>query len=108
MAKSLEQVEAAEAAPPAQAAPRTETRNQEKNKPKRLPPYAVVLHNDRINGFDHVIRVLRKVFHYGGGKAFLLTLRAHVGGRCIVWTGSLEVAELKAQQVHDCGPDPAM
>src|SRR5262245_3429163 len=74
---------------------------------KRLPPYAVVLHNDDINGFDYVIGVLRKVFNYGRLKAFWLTLKAHVTGRSVVWSGSLELAELKADQIRSCGPDPA-
>ncbi|MBW3621817.1 MAG: ATP-dependent Clp protease adaptor ClpS [Armatimonadetes bacterium] len=71
------------------------------------PPYAVVLHNDPINGFDYVVQVLQKVFGYGQGKAFLLTMRAHCLGRSTVWTGSLEVAELRAEQIVGCGPDPA-
>ena len=75
-------------------------------RPKLLPPHAVVLHNDSVNGFDFVVDVLRKVFHYGGAKAFWLTLRAHCGGRSIIWSGSLEVAELKSEQVRACGPDP--
>ena len=75
---------------------------------KPLPPHAVVLHNDPVNGFGHVITTLRKVFGYGEGKAFLLTLRAHLTGKSVVWTGSLEVAELKAEQVRGCGPDPRM
>jgi ATP-dependent Clp protease adaptor protein ClpS len=66
----------------------------------------VVLHNDDINGFDYVVATLRKVFRYGGPKAFLLTLRAHLTGRSVIWSGSLEVAELKADQVRSCGPDP--
>jgi ATP-dependent Clp protease adaptor protein ClpS len=65
-----------------------------------------VLHNDDINGFDYVVGVLRKVFNYGRLKAFWLTLKAHVTGRSIVWAGSLEVAELKADQLRSCGPDP--
>lgn len=60
-----------------------------------------------MNDFNFVVGVLRKVFRYGGGKAFWLTLKAQVAGRCAVWTGSLEVAELKAQQVRDCCPDPS-
>jgi ATP-dependent Clp protease adaptor protein ClpS len=80
--------------------PRTDTR------PKRQPPYAVVLHNDNINGFDYVVGVLMKVFRYGSGKALWLTLKAHTAGRCIVWTGSLEVAELKVEQIRGAGPDP--
>jgi len=75
-------------------------------KPKLLPPHAVILHNDAVNGFDFAVEVLRKVFHYGGAKAFWLTLRAHVGGRSVIWSGSKEVAELKADQVRGCGPDP--
>ena len=96
-----EQQAPAEPAKTQKVKPRTDTR------PKRQPPYAVVLHNDPVNHFDYVARVLQKVFHYGGGKCLWLTLRAHVAGRCIVWTGTLELAELKVQQVRDCHPDPA-
>jgi ATP-dependent Clp protease adaptor protein ClpS len=67
-----------------------------------------VLHNDDVNGFDSVVGVLRKVFNYGRLKAFWLTLKAHVTGRSIVWTGSLEVAEFKADQLRSCGPDQNM
>ena len=52
-------------------------------RPKHQPPYAVVLHNDPVNDFEYVVRVLRKVFHYGGGKCFWMTLQAHVTGRSI-------------------------
>ena len=76
------------------------------DKPKRQPPHAVVLHNDPVNGFDYVVGVLRKVLHYNGGRAFWLTLRAHTSGRSVVWSGTLELAELKAEQIRACGPDP--
>jgi ATP-dependent Clp protease adaptor protein ClpS len=65
-----------------------------------------VLYNDDINGFEWVVGVLRKVFRYGGARSFWLTLQAHLGGRSIVWSGSLEVAELRAEQVRSCGADP--
>lgn len=80
----------------------TETRT------KRQPPYAVILHNDDINTMDWVILVLRKVFGYEVEKCFELMLEAHEKGRSAVWVGSLEVAELKADQVRSCGPDPVM
>ena len=35
-------------------------------------------------------------------------LEAHEKGRCVVWVGTMEVAELKADQIHSCGADPAM
>ena len=88
------------------AQPRGDARGKTRAQPKRQPPYAVVLHNDPINGFGYVIGVLRKVFRCGGGKCFWLTLKAHTAGRSIVWSGSLEVAELKCEQVRGCGPDP--
>ena len=96
----------AETAPPAPAE-RTRPRPTTDTRPKPQPPHAVVLHNDSVNEFGFVVGVLCKVFHYGGGKAFWLTLKAQAAGRCIVWTGVLEVAELKAQQIRDCCPDPA-
>jgi ATP-dependent Clp protease adaptor protein ClpS len=78
------------------------------NRPKILPPYVVVLHDDPVNGFAYVIRTLRKVFHYNMAHAFLLTLRAHRTGRSAVWTGQKEHAEFRADQLRSCGPDPAM
>jgi ATP-dependent Clp protease adaptor protein ClpS len=81
-------------------------RPAEDTRPKRQPPYAVILHNDDINGFLHVIATLRKVFGYDYEKALALTNEAHHSGRALVWSGALEVAELKADQIRSCGPDP--
>jgi ATP-dependent Clp protease adaptor protein ClpS len=33
-------------------------------------------------------------------------LEAHQKGRAVVWTGALELAELKADQIISCGCDP--
>jgi ATP-dependent Clp protease adaptor protein ClpS len=87
---------------------RPRTRRRRRSKAKRQPPHAVVLHNDDVNGADHVVVSLRKVFNYGLTKAIGLMLQAHVTGRSIVWTGTLELAELKADQLRSCGPDPNM
>lgn len=83
-----------------------EEQEQTTTRTKRQPPYAVVLHNDDVNTFDFVIGVLMKVFRYKLTRAFWLTMQAHRRGKSIVWTGALEVAELKAEQVKSCGPDP--
>ena len=74
---------------------------------RRQPPYAVILHNDDFNGFDFVVEVLNKVFKYPLEKCVKLTLDAHENEISVVWVGSLEVAELKADQIHSCGADPA-
>ena len=97
---------------PDQTLPGREARSKsaikEEKSTRRQPPYAVVLHNDDLNGFDFVVEVLRKVFHYDQLKSLRLTLEAHETGRSVVWSGSLEVAELKADQVRSCGSDPRM
>ncbi len=74
---------------------------------RRQPPYAVILHNDDITGMDWVILVLQKVFGYTVEKCYDLMLDAHETGCSVVWTGSLEVAEFKADQMISCGADPA-
>jgi len=93
---------------PIDVQPRTVPEEETGTRTKRQPPYAVVLHNDDLNGFDFVVEVLRKVFGYDLPKAHTLTLEAHERGRSIVWSGALEVAELKADQIRSCGPDPRM
>jgi ATP-dependent Clp protease adaptor protein ClpS len=79
----------------------------EDTRTERQPPYAVILHNDDINTMDWVILVLRKVFGYTVEKCFQHMLEAHETGRSVVWTGAREVAELKADQIVSCGPDPS-
>ena len=84
------------------------TRPGEETKTDKLPPWAVVLHNDDINGMDFVIRTLQKVLGVGLARAVALTLQAHTKGRALVWSGHRELAELKASQITGRGADPAM
>lgn len=89
---------------------KTKTRKREKpaadkSKPKRQPPYAVVLLNDDVHTFNYVIELLQKVFGYNTNRALLLTTQVHFAGRAIVWTGTLEGAELKRDLIHGYGTD---
>jgi ATP-dependent Clp protease adaptor protein ClpS len=79
---------------------------ESETKTRRQPPYAVILHNDDLNTMDFVVSVLRKVFGYTVEKCVELMFEAHEKGRAAVWIGALEVAELKADQIRSCGPDP--
>lgn len=79
---------------------------ESETKTRRQPPYAVILHNDDLNTQEFVVSVLRKVFGYTVEKCVELMLEAHEKGRAAVWIGALEVAELKADQIRSCGPDP--
>ncbi len=85
---------------------RTFLREEARTTPRRPPRYAVVLHNDDLNGFGFVVEALRRVFGYGPARAFWLTLRAHCAGRSVVWVGVFEVAEFKAERITSSGPDP--
>jgi ATP-dependent Clp protease adaptor protein ClpS len=73
---------------------------------KRQPPYSVILHNDDVNTMAFVVAVLQKVFGYTLEKCVKLMFEAHNSDRCVVWTGAMEIAELKADQIIGCGPDP--
>lgn len=81
------------------------TKTEPVSKPKPLPPYGVILQNDGDHSFTYVIEALQKTFGYSWGKAFRLTLTAHVAGRALVWSGSLEVAEFKRERLRGFGPD---
>jgi ATP-dependent Clp protease adaptor protein ClpS len=86
--------------------PKTDTNSEVRT--ERQPPYAVILYNDDINTMDWVIIVLQKVFSYNVEKCVQLMLDAHNTGRTVVWVGAMELAELKAEQIVSCGPDPQM
>lgn len=88
--------------------PNRQTSKRSDPKTKRQPPFAVILHNDDLNGMDFVVAVLRKVFGYSRTRCIWFMMKAHVSGSSQVWSGPLEVAELKADQIRSCGPDPNM
>ena len=73
-----------------------------------LPPHVVVLHNDDDNSEPFVVRVLREVLGVTRARAARLTAVAHRRGRCAVWSGHRELAELKAAQIRAAGPDPVV
>jgi ATP-dependent Clp protease adaptor protein ClpS len=83
-------------------------REKEKNSepaPKKQPPYAVIVFNDEEHTFNYVIETFQKVFGYPLEKCCDLALQIHFSGKGIVWSGSLEVAELKRDQIRSSGPD---
>ncbi len=89
--------------PPPKVKDRKSTR--ENTRPKKQPPYAVIVENDDLHTFEYVIEVLQKVFGYDLQKAFLLTSQVHHAGQALVWSGALELAELKRDQIKGFGPD---
>lgn len=85
--------------------PRTAPTERPDTKLRHQPPYAVVVLNDHDHTFDYVIAGFQKVFGYNLEKCITLAKAIHNDGRTVVWTGSLEVAELKKEQIESLGPD---
>ena len=85
----------------------TRPREREETSTRLLPPYNVILENDDYHTFDFVVGVLQKVLGCSVERAFQFTYQAHTSGRAAIWTGTKEVAELKADQVksfHEMHP----
>ena len=89
-----------EESPPAVA-----TRTRSRQRPKKQPPYAVIVHNDDFHTFPYVTEVLQRVCGHAKTKAIELTYNVHYQGQAQVWSGALEVAELKRDQIRGFGPD---
>jgi|SRR5690349_3562387 len=70
------------------------------------PNYNVILLNDEDHTYEYVIEMLGKIFGYGVEKAFQMAREVDTTGRVIVWTGSLEQAEVKRDRIHGYGADP--
>ena len=69
------------------------------------PRYHVILLNDDDHSFDYVIAMLQQLFGYPPEKGYQMAYEVHTTGRVIVYTGPLEWAELKRDQIHAFGPD---
>lgn len=88
---------------PARVAPKRHEKAD--HKPKRQPPYAVIVLNDDEHTFPYVIEVLQRICGLKLPEAMKLTLQIHQSGQAAVWTGMREVAELKRDQIRGFGPD---
>lgn len=88
----------------------TEVEDEEEvdvGEPARKPmrQHAVVLLDDDEHTFNYVVETLLKVFKYKVEKCVKLTVAVHNDKRAIVFTGTLELCELKKEQIQSCGTD---
>jgi len=67
-------------------------------RPRTLPPYKVLLHNDDVNEFGHVILSILKLTPIPREEAILKTLEAHETGVALLLVTHKERAELYAEQ----------
>ncbi len=63
----------------------------------------IVLYNDDVNTFDHVIETLIKVCEHEALQAEQCALLVHYKGQCAVKTGSYEELKPKCSALQDAG-----
>ena len=69
-----------------------------KRRPKQLPPFKVLLHNDEVNTFERVIAAILKLTTLQPQEAVLRTLEAHETGVALLLVTHKERAELYHDQ----------
>ncbi len=79
--------------------------NESRQRPKRQPPYHVILWNDDDHSYEYVIRMVMELFAYPPEKGFQLAKEVDTQGRVILMTTTRERAELKVEQIHAYGKD---
>lgn len=83
-----------------------QTEEQVAEEVKLQPPYHVVLLDDNDHTFEYVVEMLFKLFGHPPELGWKMAWEVHTTGRVIVFTGPLERAEFKRDQIHRYGPDP--
>jgi ATP-dependent Clp protease adaptor protein ClpS len=84
---------------------RPRPKQQPKGKPKKLPPFNVVLLDDDDHSYEYVIEMLRVLFGHDERLGYRLATRVDTQGRAVVMTTHRELAELKCDQIHSYGAD---
>lgn len=70
----------------------------------RQPQYALIVLNDEFHTFDYVAEALARICGHSLEQSYRLADEIHSTGLAAVWKGSMEVAELKRDQLLDFGP----
>ncbi|HEX4131741.1 MAG TPA: ATP-dependent Clp protease adaptor ClpS [Pirellulales bacterium] len=86
-------------------APAEKKHADRRKKPKRQPPYNVLLWNDDDHSYAYVMTMLQELFGHPLEKGFQLAEQVDKQGRAIVLTTTREHAELKRDQIHAYGKD---
>ena len=76
---------------------------QPTRKPKHLPPYRVLLHNDDVNTFEHVITSILCITTLTLEDAVTRAIEAHESGLALLLVTHFELAELYREQFTSSG-----
>lgn len=86
--------------PDSDSGTQTLTRPETRSQVKKPSLYKVVLLNDDFTPMDFVVSVLKTLFEKTDSEAVEIMLRVHHDGKAAAGTYPLDVAEMKALQVH--------
>jgi ATP-dependent Clp protease adaptor protein ClpS len=86
-------------------APEKEKESKNEKRERRQPPYHVILWDDDDHSFAFVITMLQVLFGHPVEMGMKLAKEVNTAGRVIVFTTTLERAELKRDQIHAYGKD---
>ena len=81
---------------------------QNRPKPKQQPRYHVILWDDDDHSYEYVVGMMRALFGHQTQYGFQIAKEVDNSGRAICLTTTLEHAELKRDQIHAFGHDPAI
>lgn len=101
---SIVSEESAVVAEPIEATVKKRRAKREK-KPKRQPPYHVILWDDNDHSYAYVMAMMLEVFRYPLERGYQIAKEVDTQGRVIVATTTKEHAELKRDQIHAYGKD---
>lgn len=79
--------------------PKLDSKTESKNK----NPYCLILCNDEVNSFEHVIEVLVEVCSHDAVQAEQCAYIAHFNGECEVKVGALTFLESLKRRMTDKG-----
>jgi len=91
--------------------PGTLAETSQQKQVRLLPPFKVILHNDDVNTFEHVILTILKLTPLKEPEAIAKTCEAHETGQAVLLLTSKERAELYVEQFASfnltvtCEPD---
>ncbi len=80
--------------------PDVEVLPEQKEEDRLDQPWNVIIFNDPVNLMSFVSMIIQRVFGYSRAKAEEMMLAVHRKGKCIVWTGLREPAEMYVQQLQ--------
>lgn len=81
----------------------TEVKKKTKTLEDTSSNHEIILYNDDVNTFDHVIETLIRVCEHDSIQAEQCAMIVHYKGKCGVKTGSYDELEPKCLQLLDAG-----